>query len=148
MSHALSRLRGLFGDELFVRGPAGMEPTARAREIAPLVSGAIDQIDAALNPGAGFDPARSERIFTAGMSEYAEVALVERLARDFARLAPKATLRLVPLTGAEAQERLDRESVDVAIAHLRARSTRCRRASTGSCCSATHSSSSPAAVTR
>ena len=38
MSHALSRLRGVFADELFVRAAAGMEPTARAREIAPLVS--------------------------------------------------------------------------------------------------------------
>ena len=36
MSHALSRLRGLFSDDLFVRTPGGMEPTARAREIAPL----------------------------------------------------------------------------------------------------------------
>src|SRR5207248_5599208 len=43
MSHALSRLRGLFADDLFVRTPAGMEPTARAREIAPLVSAAIEQ---------------------------------------------------------------------------------------------------------
>ena len=31
MSHALSRLRGLFADELFVRTQSGMEPTARAR---------------------------------------------------------------------------------------------------------------------
>src|SRR5271168_2255362 len=63
MSHALTRLRGLFGDELFVRTPTGMEPTARAQEIAPLVTTAIAHIDAALNPGTGFDPAGSERIF-------------------------------------------------------------------------------------
>src|SRR5246500_3682483 len=78
MSHALSRLRGLFADDLFVRTPTGMEPTARAREIAPLVSGAIEQIEAALNLGIGFDPAKSAGIFTAGMAEYAEVALVGR----------------------------------------------------------------------
>ena len=41
MSHALSRLRDLFADDLFVRTPTGMEPTARAREIAPLVAAAI-----------------------------------------------------------------------------------------------------------
>ena len=121
MSHALSRLRDLFADDLFVRSPAGMEPTARAREIAPLVSIAIEHIDAALNPGTGFDPAQSERIFTAGMAEYAEVPLVERLAGAFSRTAPKATLRLVPITGAEAPERLDRETVEVAVAHLGAR---------------------------
>jgi len=30
MSHALSRLRNLFADDLFVRTPDRMEPTARA----------------------------------------------------------------------------------------------------------------------
>src|SRR5499427_9665826 len=57
MSHARSRLRGLFADELFVRAATGMEPTARAREIAPLVTAAIEHIEAALRLGAGFDPA-------------------------------------------------------------------------------------------
>jgi DNA-binding transcriptional LysR family regulator len=120
MSHALSRLRGLFADDLFVRTPTGMEPTARAREIAPLVSGAIEQIEAALNLGAGFDPAKSAGIFTAGMAEYAEVALVGRLAAAFAEQAPRATLRLLPLNGADAAEQLERGMIDVAIAHLRA----------------------------
>jgi DNA-binding transcriptional LysR family regulator len=118
MSHALSRLRNLFADDLFVRGPTRMEPTARARQIAPLVSAAIEQIEAALNLGAGFDPAKSEGIFTAGMAEYAEVALVGSLAAAFAREAAKATLRLMPLTGTEAVERLDRGAIDVAVAHL------------------------------
>ena len=91
MSHALSRLRRLFADDLFVRTPTGMEPTARAREIAPLVATAIEHIEAALNLGVGFDPATSGAIFTAGMAEYAEVALVERLAGAFAAQAPRAT---------------------------------------------------------
>src|ERR1043165_5932191 len=59
MSHALSRLRDLFAGDLFVRTASGREPTARAREIAPLISTAIEQIETALNLGVGFDPARS-----------------------------------------------------------------------------------------
>jgi DNA-binding transcriptional LysR family regulator len=118
MSHALSRLRSLFADDLFVRTPTGMEPTARAREIAPLVAAAIEHIQAALNLGIGFDPAKSAGIFTAGMAEYAEVALVGRLAEAFARQAARATLRLTPLTGVDAAEQLDRGAIDVAIAHL------------------------------
>jgi len=119
MSHALSRLRSLFADDLFVRTPAGMEPTAHAREIAPLISAAIEQIEAALNLGAGFDPAKSAGIFTAGMAEYAEVALVGPLARAFAKEAPRATLRLLPLIGADAADQLERGMIDVAVAHLR-----------------------------
>jgi DNA-binding transcriptional LysR family regulator len=118
MSHALSRLRNLFADDLFVRTPTGMEPTARAREIAPLIAAAIEHIEAALNLGIGFDPAKSTGIFTAGMAEYAEVALVGRLAEAFAREAARATLRLMPLTGIDAAEQLDRGAIDVAIAHL------------------------------
>ena len=34
MSNALSRLRALFGDELFVRSPQEMRPTPRALELA------------------------------------------------------------------------------------------------------------------
>src|SRR5713101_2896395 len=118
MSHALSRLRNLFADDLFVRTPTSMEPTARAREIAPLVSAAIENIEAALNLGVGFEPAKSVAIFTAGMAEYAEVALVGRLAAAFAVRAAKATLRLTPVTGAEAAEQLDSGAIDVAVAHL------------------------------
>ena len=120
MSHALSRLRDLFADDLFVRTPTGMEPTARAREIGPLVAAAIEHIEAALNLGIGFDPAKSGGIFTAGMAEYAEVALVGRLAAAFADRAPRATLRLTPLTGANAAEQLDRGVIDVAVAHFNA----------------------------
>jgi DNA-binding transcriptional LysR family regulator len=120
MSHALSRLRSLFADDLFVRTPTGMEPTARAREIAPLVAAAIEHIEAALNLGIGFDPAKSAGIFTAGMAEYAEVALVGRLAAAFADQAARATLRLTPLTGVAAAEQLDRGMIDVAVAHLNA----------------------------
>ena len=120
MSHALSRLRGLFADDLFVRTSDGMEPTARAREIAPLIAAAIERIEAALNLGAGFDPATSVATFTAGMGEYAEVALVGRLAEAFSHEAPGAILRLLPLNGGEAAEQLERSAIDVAIAHLRA----------------------------
>src|ERR1041384_4774209 len=120
MSHALSRLRSLFADDLFVRTQSGMEPTAHAREIAPLVAAAIEHIEAALNLGVGFDRAKSAGIFTAGMAEYAEVALVGRLARAFADEAPRATLRLLPLNGADAAEQLERGAIDVAVAHLRA----------------------------
>src|SRR5215467_7766970 len=114
MSHALSRLRSVFADELFVRAATGMEPTARAREIAPLVTAAIEHVEAALRLAIGFDPATSAAIFTAGMAEYAEIALVGPLALAFARDAPGATLRLLPATGRGLVEQLECGPTDVA----------------------------------
>ncbi len=40
MSAALSRLRRLFGDRLFLRSADGLLPTPRARDIKPCLSGA------------------------------------------------------------------------------------------------------------
>jgi DNA-binding transcriptional LysR family regulator len=95
-----------------------MEPTARAREIAQLVTAAIEHIEAALRLGTGFDPATSAATFTAGMAEYAEIALVGPLARAFAAEAPGATLRLLPATGRGIAEQLERGAMDVAVAHI------------------------------
>jgi DNA-binding transcriptional LysR family regulator len=44
ISHSLGRLRELFDDELFVKGPAGMMPTARAAEIADRVAAVLIQV--------------------------------------------------------------------------------------------------------
>lgn len=50
MSAALSRLRALIGDELFVRGPSGLEPTPRALDLAePLGYAGRDPADARLH---------------------------------------------------------------------------------------------------
>jgi DNA-binding transcriptional LysR family regulator len=54
------------------------------------------------------------------MGEYAEVALVGRLAAAFSRAAPNAILRLLPLNGPDTAEQLEQGRIDVAVAHLRA----------------------------
>src|SRR5437763_1391353 len=61
MSHALSRLRSLFSDDLFVRSRAGLEPTARAREIAPLISAAVGRSLCRAKPCAGVAARRRQR---------------------------------------------------------------------------------------
>lgn len=119
MSHALTRLRALFKDELFVRTPAGLEPTARARDLAVLLEPALDGVRSALCLVAAFDPATTRRTFTAGMAEYAEIALIERLAERFEAEAPAACLRLVPVTATDYAERLDNGGADVALLHLK-----------------------------
>ena len=75
VSHALNRLRYMLNDELFVRGPAGMQPTPRAVEMGPQVHAALNQLQAALAPS-DFDPATSERRFAVVTGAYASAILV------------------------------------------------------------------------
>lgn len=119
MSHSLTRLRHLFGDELFVRLPHGMEPTPKAREIGMLVEVALERIRTALDLQHGFDPATTRRSFAATIAEYAEVALIDRLMRRMAELAPDADLRLMPLDFAATPEQLDAGGITLAIGHFR-----------------------------
>ncbi|MEE7456799.1 hypothetical protein MPAR168_00660 [Methylorubrum populi] len=63
MSGTLTRLRELLADELFMRTPSGMQPTARADELAGPVADALRLVRGALQAD-GFEPATAERAFT------------------------------------------------------------------------------------
>jgi DNA-binding transcriptional LysR family regulator len=92
VSHALSRLRALFKDPLFVRKPAGLEPTPRASRLAGRISAALAEIGAILTPGEGFDPATSDRQFIVGMSDYAAFVFMPSLAARLKARAPSVRL--------------------------------------------------------
>src|SRR5256885_11843337 len=69
-----NRLRYVLQDELFVRGPDGMQPTERAAEIAPRLRQGLLQLQLALAP-ADFVPERSDRRFTITCTEYGGAAV-------------------------------------------------------------------------
>src|ERR1700728_509826 len=79
VSHALGRLRDLFGDPLFLRKPHGLVPTQRALELAPRIEALIDLMGAAVRPAPGFDPALSSRWFRLAATEYAHEAIGGKL---------------------------------------------------------------------
>ena len=79
ISAALSRLRNLFDDPLFVRTGRSMEPSARAVEIFALLSPALDSISTAVSRAAEFDPATSTAVFRIGLSDDVEFALLPML---------------------------------------------------------------------
>src|SRR5919106_5040897 len=62
MSHALTRLRHMLRDELFVRSPQGMVPTPRAEQLALPVRAALDGFQHALEP-TEFEPANAMQTF-------------------------------------------------------------------------------------
>ncbi len=91
VSHALARLRDLFEDQLFVRGPQGMQATPRAAEIGPRLREGLHQLEMALTP-IGFDPQASTRVFTIACSGYICAVLLPELMRRLRAQAPGAKL--------------------------------------------------------
>ena len=63
VSHAVTRLRALFQDELFVRQPRGVLPTPTAEMIYAKVRGGLGLVREAINEIRGFDPKTSTRRF-------------------------------------------------------------------------------------
>ena len=91
-SHALNRLRTLFNDPLFVRTPKGMVPTTLAIEVAGPIRSALDQVGSVLAAERVFDPARSHRVFTIGLSDYAAFLLLPGLLERIESRAPNVRL--------------------------------------------------------
>ena len=116
VSHALNRLRYMLGDELFVRGPAGMQPTPRAVEMGPQVHAALNQLQAALAPS-DFDPATSERRFTVVTGAYAGAILAPPLASRLAEVALQSELMIAELA-VDILERLDARRVDFLVGNV------------------------------
>jgi DNA-binding transcriptional LysR family regulator len=91
VSHALARLRDLFEDQLFVRGPQGMQATPRAAEIGPRLRDGLHQLEMALTPRA-FEPLASNRVFTIACSGYICAVLLPELMRRMRAQAPNTKL--------------------------------------------------------
>lgn len=88
-SHALQRLRDIFGDPLLVRTGARMELTPRAHALRAPLAQALDQVRGLFVPD-DFDAARSERQFRLMMPDLAVELLMPPLMEKVTRAAPNA----------------------------------------------------------
>ena len=97
MSHALSRLRKISGDPLFVRVPTGMEPTPFALKISGAVRDGLALLQNALDGAAVFDPSTYNRTFQILMSDIGELVYLPRLINKLKISAPNVNLRVLQL---------------------------------------------------
>lgn len=118
VSNSLAKLRRLFGDELFLRTPKGMEPTPFADQLAESVSYALAMIHSGVNQRVSFDPATARGALTIGMTDIGEIyflpALLDRLRRD----APGLTLSTVRNAAVNLRDELETGKVDLAMGLL------------------------------
>ena len=115
MSGALTRLREVFGDELFVRSPSGMQPTPRADDLAGPVSAALRLMRDALGADR-FDPAAASHTVTLAMTDYAAFVLLPPLLARLAVEAPGIDVRVRGIFGrGEALGLLDDGEANLAV---------------------------------
>jgi len=115
VSHAVGRLRTVFGDQLFVRRGAGVVPTRRAVELAEPIGRAIAAVRGALLVGRSFDPASATRMFRVAAFDSVIAALTPRLIADLAANAPGCTVAFRTLGKAESERAVLDGTVDLAV---------------------------------
>jgi DNA-binding transcriptional LysR family regulator len=115
VSSALNRLRAVFGDELFVRNPRGMQPTPVADNIIGPIREALTLLNFSLNEGAAFDPERSEKVFRLSMNDLSEYMLLPGFMAALQKNAPKLSVRSYYVGREDIVQELSGGQIDVAI---------------------------------
>jgi DNA-binding transcriptional LysR family regulator len=114
VSHALSRLRAFLDDDLFVRTAAGMEPTTRALEMAPLVRDALVVIERAIGPKQ-FEPASTQRQFCIAATDYVTAVILPEFLHGTSLAAPNASVTLLPASRIDLTTQIDVGRVEIAL---------------------------------
>jgi DNA-binding transcriptional LysR family regulator len=106
ISQALQRLRAVFKDELFLRHPYGLEPTATALALEQPVAQAVEALRGALGTARAFDPERAEGIVRIAALDGEQAVLVPPLTARLRAAAPGLRLSVLPLGRGQAAEAL------------------------------------------
>ena len=117
VSVALSKLRRHFGDPLFVRTSAGMEPTPLGEGLVRPVREALTALDVVLGHHQAFDPASSHRTFRVCMTDISQLVLLPRLWERLRVSAPRIHIEIVPLS-ADIGRQLESGEADLALGFM------------------------------
>jgi LysR family transcriptional regulator, transcriptional activator for leuABCD operon len=92
VSHALTRLRAVFRDELFVRRSTGVAATSAADQIYFRLRDALSMVRDSVTDRRAFDPATSERHFFITIPHPLGPMITLRLQNRFAKIAPNISV--------------------------------------------------------
>lgn len=115
ISQALKRLRDIFGDELFLRRPHGLAPTATALGLEAPVAAAVEALRGALGSARAFDPATATGLVRLAALDAEQAVLIPPLAARLRALAPGLTLSVLPLGRGAAMDALSEGRADLAL---------------------------------
>jgi DNA-binding transcriptional LysR family regulator len=118
VSNALSRLRKLLGDEVFMRTSRGMEPTPYAIQLAEPIAFALRTIQETLSEKSDFNPATSSKKFTLAMTDIGEIYFLPKLLHKLAQIAPGVTISTVRNASITLRDEIEAGRIDIAIGLL------------------------------
>jgi DNA-binding transcriptional LysR family regulator len=118
LSHALRRLREGTGDPLFVKVSRGMQPSARAVQLAPIVQSILASVREQVLAAPAFDPKHASRSFTIALVDVGEMAFLPKLLGRLMCEAPSVDVRSVSMPPRELVLALQRGEVDLAIGYF------------------------------
>jgi DNA-binding transcriptional LysR family regulator len=114
-SHALSRLRTAFADQLFIRHPRGIEPTPLAIELMPRVAAVLESVRLVASPRGPFDPGRLQAMLSVAATDHAILTVIAPVLARIQAAAPGVVLRLRPADIESAVRMLDAGDLDIVL---------------------------------
>jgi DNA-binding transcriptional LysR family regulator len=117
-SQAISRLRLVLKDALFVRVQGGVEPTPKAQRLAEAVRLAISTLESALLKAEEFDAHNAQRTFRLHLTDTGEALFLPRLITALTQVAPGIGLHSSAVPEDEIVSALDNGRIDFAIGFL------------------------------
>ncbi|HET9931272.1 MAG TPA: LysR family transcriptional regulator [Polyangiaceae bacterium] len=112
-SHALARLRELYGDPLLVRSGRALSLTPRAARLLPAVERGLGELENTMRDEPEFQPSTARRTFTLGMADYLQALIIGPLLQKVAKRAPGIDLSVVVFPNL--RELVESGSVDLAL---------------------------------
>lgn len=116
-SNALRRLRDALGDELVTRAGYGVMPTPFALSIWPAVREALASLRAAIAP-IDFDPSTTRSTFVVAMADATAAIIIPRLLKTLETEAPRASMRVRPLTTRDPRVLLEGDDLHMAVGYF------------------------------
>ncbi|TFY99906.1 LysR family transcriptional regulator [Ramlibacter rhizophilus] len=117
-SNALARLRQFFGDELFVRSPAGLQRTRLCEQVAPAVLAHLVSLEAVVTGFEEFDPARSDTTWRLSLSDLGERLFLPPLTAALRARAPHTRVANIAVAAPEVASALETREIDCAVGIL------------------------------
>jgi DNA-binding transcriptional LysR family regulator len=115
ISHALNRLRQMFGDPLFVRQGHIMVSTPLARSIIDPIRRSLRSLEVTLNGVHAFDPASTQKRFNLALRDVLESTILPPLMLRISEHAPQVDLAASHVERRELETELAAGTLDAAI---------------------------------